>query len=125
MVAVLAGALAARWEPPDLRRMRRLDGAVHPGGWWCACGSAAMPVLVGAGLVVALLSLHEIEASVILEPPGAGSLAQALLSSLHYARDEALAAGVVQVMAAGLVLAFAAAWLVAREPPAAGPRAPR
>ena len=125
MVAVLAGALVARWEPPELRHMRRLDGAVSLGGWWRACGSAAAPVLIGAGLVVAILSLHEIEASVILEPPGAGSLAQALLSSLHYARDEALAAGVVQVMLAGLVLALVAAWLVTREPPAPAPRTPR
>ena len=109
-VAVLAGVLLARIERPEARRLRALDGAVGVRGWWWACAPVHGGVIAGVGVAAAALSLHEIEASVILQPPGQESLARTLLGFLHFSRMEDLSAAAINLVGVGLVGAVVAAW---------------
>lgn len=107
-VGAVAACLLARAEPGDLRDLRRVDGADTIGGWARACLPVGAPVLVGSALVTAALSLHEIEASVMVRPAGIESLPQAMLDKLHRLRDDDLSAAALQLIGIGLGLALAA-----------------
>ena len=85
--------------------------ALGLGGWRLACLPVQAPALIGAGIVVGLLSFHEIEAAVQIQPPGAGNLARRLLDYLHYARLQDLSAAAVLLIGSGVTAALAAAWL--------------
>jgi ABC-type spermidine/putrescine transport system permease subunit II len=63
-------------------------------------------------LAFTCLSLHEIDASIVLQQPGTQSLAQTLLAQLHFARQEEMAAGAIVVVGSGLVVAMVAAALL-------------
>jgi ABC-type Fe3+ transport system permease subunit len=114
MVAAVAGWWLSRQESAEQRDLRRIDGAMGLRGWAGACAGAAWPGLIGAGLACGILSVHEIEASVQVRPPGVENLAQQLLDGLHYARDERLAAAAVNLMGLGIAAAWLAGWLVSR-----------
>lgn len=115
MVAALVGWWLATLETRAGRDMRLLDGAGGVRGWWLARASrGGIGAVVGAGLAVAALSFHEIEAAVMLQPPGLASLPQLILEDLHFARDARLAAAAVNLVGVGTVLAGLAGWLVAR-----------
>lgn len=92
-VGALAGLVVAASETPDERAGRRLDGAGHALGWLRANPGRAALLGAGAWLGAFVLGLHEIEASVMVRPPGRGNLPQQMLSDLHYARLESLSAG--------------------------------
>lgn len=112
-LGVLVGGAIAWNEPPNIVEMRALDGC---GPWRGVWEFALRP---GAGLIAAvavasgLMSLYEIESTILLIPPGPGSLSHTILAFLHFARDEQLCAAGVSVMGSGFVLALVAA-LVAR-----------
>lgn len=112
VVAVLVGLYLARTEPPDLRDARAIDGATGPRGWWRAAGRARWAAVAGVAVAGFALSLHEIEASVIVSPPGMGSLPQRLLELLHYNRDEQLAAAALNLVGCGIILAVLAGSLL-------------
>jgi ABC-type spermidine/putrescine transport system permease subunit II len=63
-------------------------------------------------LLTASLSLHDIDTSILVQPPGDTMLAQHLLGYLHFWRTEELSAGSLILMAASLVGAGTAAWLM-------------
>ncbi|MGE3109645.1 MAG: hypothetical protein AB7G11_14675 [Phycisphaerales bacterium] len=98
-VGVLLGWWVAARELPAVRDLRRLDGAMTGRAWWLAVGAARWPVALAAGVAVFALSLHEIEATVLVQPPGPQALSQSLLAALHFARDDYLAAAVVNLLA--------------------------
>lgn len=109
-VPALAGCWLAALEGREVREQRRLDGADDALGWAAACvpgGAGLLVAVFAAGMV---LSLHEIEATVVLEPPGTASLAQTVLAWLHFARYEELSAGGAYLVGFGLVIALAATW---------------
>jgi len=112
IVAVLAGCVAAGAETDAHRAARRIDGADTPAGWIRTNLPIGIGLIVAAGLAVALLAFHEIEAAVIVQPPGIASLAQRILGYLHYARTEAMSAAGVVLIGGGALLALAAASLV-------------
>lgn len=116
-VAALVGWWLARTEPPDERALRRLDGGDTLRGWARASLPTQAGGIVGAGLAVACLSFHEIEASVMLQPPGAGNLAQTVLSFLHFARMEEMSAAAVYILGLGLAGALLATWLLSLAAP--------
>lgn len=107
-VAALAGVWLASSEPAELRALRRLEGATGPVGWVRATGAPSWMVAGGAGLSMGVLSLHEIEAGVIVHPPGFESIARHLLALLHFARDEQLSSAAVWLIGLGLIPAGAA-----------------
>ncbi len=111
-VGALIGWWLSRQEAPEVRDLRAIDGADALRGWLGACGAPRWAGVAGAALGAAVLSFHEIEAAVQVSPPGAASLAQKLLEALHYARDERLAAGAVNLMGAGVVCAIVVGWML-------------
>lgn len=105
-VGVLAGWWLARAETREERWMRELDAGRSALGWWRArvMGGGVVSA-AGAGVCAGALSLHEIEATVMVAPPGRQNLAQQVLDMLHYARDEQLSAAAVNILGIGVVVA--------------------
>lgn len=103
-VAGIAGLILANAESPEHRAMRQLDDRGDALGWITTNPARALRLFCGAGLGAFLLGLHEIEASVIIRPPGMANLPQQMLADLHYARLEQLSAGgvVIGLLAIGL-----------------------
>ncbi len=104
-VAVIAGLLAGWSEPRSRREMRLLDDGGGLVGWCRACLPWQWPILVGAALTVGMLGVHEIEATVILLPPGRANLAAQILGYLHFSRTEELSAAAVYLIGSGIVVA--------------------
>ncbi|MFN7020514.1 MAG: hypothetical protein ACK4WH_04195 [Phycisphaerales bacterium] len=105
-VGVLAGWWLARAETREERWNRELDAGRSAAGWWRArvMGGGGVSA-AGAGVCAGALSLHEIEATVMVAPPGRQNLAQQVLDMLHYARDEQLSAAAVNLLGIGAVVA--------------------
>lgn len=115
-VAALLGAWARRCEPAVERELRLLDGGDTWRGWArAAFPLQAGPVLAGA-IAVGLMSFHEIEAAVMLQPPGWGSFPLRMLQLLHFNRMDDLAAAVVVVMILGMAAAGAVIVLAGIRP---------
>lgn len=101
-------------ESRDERDSRRLVGGDGLRAWVMLRLVPAWAALAGAGLAAMALSVHEIEATVTLTPPGTGTLAQRVLDLLHFARDEQLCAACINLLVIGTLVALAAGWLVQR-----------
>lgn len=115
IVAALVGWWLAALEPREEREMRLLDGATGARAWLLArVGPAGVGAVLGAGVAAAALSFHEIEAAVMVQPPGLASFPQQVLEDLHFARDARLGAAAVNLLAAGIVLSGTAGWLILR-----------
>ncbi|MBX3402555.1 MAG: hypothetical protein KF699_03985 [Phycisphaeraceae bacterium] len=112
------GAIIGWWlgasEPADLRDARELDGGATFRGWLLACVRPRWAAVLGAAVAMAMLSLHEIESTVQVLPPGLDNLAQFLLDQLHYLRQDQLAAAGASMAAAGLLGAVAGGVLLAK-----------
>ncbi len=129
-VGALAGLIVARSEPADERAARLLDGAGDAWGWLRANAGArgrALRLAAGVWLGSFVLGLHEIEASVMVRPPGRGNLPQQMLSDLHYARLENLSAGGAFMGLLGVAVGVLAALVLglAAAPPVSGRRKSR
>ncbi len=107
-VGVIAGLVVARSEPADEHAARAIDGAGDAFGWLRANRWRAWRLGLGAWLGAFVLALHEIEASVMVRPPGRGNLPQQMLADLHYARLEQLSAGGVVLGLLGIGFGIAA-----------------
>ncbi len=106
-VGALVGWWAARSEAPEARALRRIDGADTIPGWFRAAWPTQSGLIFAAALAVGLLSFHEIEASVMLQPPGVDSFPRQMLQLLHYNRMEDVAAAVAVVLGCGLLASAA------------------
>jgi ABC-type Fe3+ transport system permease subunit len=113
-VAALLGVWAAMLEPPALRDLRRLDDPGSLRGFAALCVRPLWSVPVAAAIAGFVLSLHEIESTVFVQPPGSGNLAQQLLDALHFARDDRLGIAALLLAAASLALSYLGAWLITR-----------
>ncbi len=110
-LGVLVGGLIAWNEARDAREMRGLDGCGCWRGVWEFVIRSSGGVVLAVGIASGLMSLYEIEATILLIPPGPGSLSHTILAYLHFAKNEQLCAAGVSVFGSGLVLAVAAAVL--------------
>lgn len=111
-VGAVAGLVVAGSEPADERASRAIDGAGDAWGWLRANRWRAWRLGLGVWLGAFVLALHEIEASVMVRPPGRGNLPQQMLADLHYARLEQLSAGGVVLGALGIGLGVLAGWVL-------------
>jgi ABC-type spermidine/putrescine transport system permease subunit II len=111
-VGVVIGVWLARTEDPATEDLARLDGAGGVSGWWRLVLWPRAGAVLGAGVIIGVLSLHEIESAVVLQPPGHASLAHLLLGYLHFTRREELSAAAVLLALGGLVLAGAVSLLL-------------
>lgn len=114
-IPALVGCWLAAAEPRELRDVRRTEGATGLFAWLGGQLPVHMGAVAAAGLVCGAMSLHEIEAAVVIQPPGSTSLAQEILGYLHYLRMEELSAAAVVLVGIGL-----AAALLVRAATAAG-----
>lgn len=123
-LASIVGLILARHESPDERGARRLAAGDSLRGFVALRLVPSLGTVFAVGVASAVLSVHEIEATVQLARPGPQNLAQSLLNSLHYARDEQLCAACINIVALGLVGSALAATAIAlstadgRSPPA-------
>lgn len=109
------GAVAAcvgAWGEPAARRDARLLHSSSLRAWTIACLPGQWALLVGAALGAGLMSIHEIESSVIVQPPGRGAMAQQILSYLHFARLEEMSVAGLWLVGGGGVIAAAATGLM-------------
>lgn len=114
-LAVLAGMVLALGEPREHRMMRLHDGAATLGGLWRTRIRPGLGALAGLGLVMGALSIQEIEAAVVLQPPGMRSLPRVLLEQLHYLRDQQLAAAAINLTLVAGAAACLAGWLMSER----------
>lgn len=109
-VGALAGCWFAGQEPREVRDARVMDGGAGVLGWAMGSVRGSGGALVGVFAAGSALSLHELEAAVMLQSPGVLSLAQTMLGWLHYARYEELSAGGATIIGIALVVVLAGAW---------------
>jgi len=113
-LGVFAGLVFAAAEPSDRRDSRRLDGARTFLNWWRGSGSASPEWWVGTFLAAWMLSLNEIEAAVVVQPPGIPSLARKILGDLHFYRTQEMAIAVLVQLAMVVLVCGATGWLIGR-----------
>jgi ABC-type Fe3+ transport system permease subunit len=105
-------------EEPSLRDVRLLAGGgpfARLRAWVRTELRRGWGVVLGVALAMACLSLHEVESSIVLQPAGTSSLAQVLLTQLHFARQEEIAAAAILVLTPAAVIALVAGLLLARR----------
>lgn len=113
-LGVLAGVAFARAESADHRDSRRLDGPRTIFAWWRASGLSAPSWWLITFLAAFMLSLNEIEATVVVQPPSLPSLARKILGDLHFFRTEEMAAAVLVQLAIATAAALTAGFLARR-----------
>lgn len=113
-VPLAVGLALGSAESRELRDTRSQFGPWSPRAFWLTHARVNWPVAIGAALAVGCLSLHEIEASVMAQPPGLESLARSLLDYLHFARDEQLSAAALNLLGVGSLAALASGLLLGR-----------
>jgi ABC-type Fe3+ transport system permease subunit len=113
-IGALAGAILAALEPRERSEQRAVDGDRSLRGWWLVSGRPAIGALVGTGIVVGLLSFHEIESSVMVQPPGIDGLSRRILQFLHFSQMDDLSAAGVWLVGGGVCLSLLAGWLGGR-----------
>lgn len=106
-IAVAAGFWLSRGETSPLRDARLL-AASSLRTWWSLAARPQLATLLGIAAATAALSLHEIEATIQVQPPGYRSLAQVMLDHLHMNSVHELAAAGVQVVGLGVIVALLA-----------------
>lgn len=113
LVAGLIAAWLTRLDAATVRELRLFDGAVSFSGFIAASGPGLLAAMGVAGAAVAALSVQEIEASVMVQPPGVESFARQVLGHLHFSRLDELAVSLVVLVGVGSAMA-GVAWIMSR-----------
>lgn len=114
LIGAVVGALIAASEPGSQRALRWIEGSVGVSAWAQTVLTRSWIAIAGSALAAALIALSEIEASVMVRPPGMGNLPQQLLSDLHFARLEQLSAAGVNLLLIGIVGGLCVAALLSK-----------
>ncbi len=117
IVPIALGCWLAASEPREQRDQRRLDGATGVWGLMRAAVAGHARALFAGGIIAGVLSLHEIESSIILQPPGIDTVSRAILNQLHFARTQELSAAGILLLSVGLAGGVLALWLLRPEEP--------
>jgi len=104
-VAVIVLRLARDGAGEHLREMAGADGAGPVQAWLYVHWPRNWPLVVGAGVLVAMFSLAEVPATMVLLAPGVPDFTQRLLNQMHYARDQHVIASCLALVAVYLVMA--------------------
>ena len=113
-LGTVTGVLLSRLEAQSLRDARRLAAGESGMAWLWLAVRPQVATLLGLALAGSCLSLHEIEATIHLQPPGYMSLSQVMLDHLHMNSIQELAAAGLNVLGVGVVLAGVGGWLLGR-----------
>jgi ABC-type Fe3+ transport system permease subunit/DNA-binding beta-propeller fold protein YncE len=87
-VALLMLLLARDSLARQYHEMAGVDGAGTVKAWWHVHLPLVWPAVAGAAVVVAMFSLTELAATMVLLPAGVPNFTQRLLNQMHYARDQ-------------------------------------
>ncbi|MCH7873374.1 MAG: hypothetical protein IID33_16885 [Planctomycetes bacterium] len=98
LIAIVAMLLSGRSVHPQLARMAASDGASPIEAYVRVRLPLCLPTLLWAALATALLSLTEIAATLMVQPPEVPSLAGTLLNRIHFGRDDEVIAMALYVM---------------------------
>lgn len=114
-LAAIAGAAIAWLDARGARELRAVDGATSAWSWLQAGGALGSFVrgLLGCaaiGILGAALSFHEIEATVMVQPPGLTTVAQVVLGYLHFSRLQEMSVAGIYLLGGTTLLALAASW---------------
>lgn len=113
-IGAIVGALCATSESQERQSSRWQMAGGSVVGWFGAVFPSIRGVIIGSGIIGGVYSLYEIEASVMVRPPGMSNLPQQLLSDLHYARIEQLSAAGVNLLVIGLVASIVGSVLISK-----------
>ncbi|MBX3315486.1 MAG: hypothetical protein KF902_01335 [Phycisphaeraceae bacterium] len=111
-IGAIAGCAMVRMEHPHLRDLRRADGAETLAGFARTGLLLNLPILAASGLASGMLSFTEIEATIVVQPPGTGNLARQILNYLHFARMEEMSAAAAWIVGSGILLTAVIGWLL-------------
>ncbi|MGH7244568.1 MAG: hypothetical protein ACREJD_14245 [Phycisphaerales bacterium] len=115
IVPIVLGCWLARGEAREEADQRQLDGATGVIGLLRTAIAGNWPALVAGAIVVAILSFHEIECSIVLQPPGIDTFARAIINQLHFARTQELSAAGLILLTVGLILGGGTLWWLGRS----------
>lgn len=104
LVPALVACWVVRHEPSSQRDLRSIESGNRFVPWLKTAGLPALAPLLASGLAAGLLSLHEIESSVQVMPPGQDSLPRQILQYLHFSRLEEMSAAALWLVLVGLAL---------------------
>lgn len=113
-LGAIIGALCAASESPDRRSARIQIAGPSPRAWAVAALPTFILPLLATLPIATLVALFEIEAAIMVRPPGLENLPQQLLSDLHYARLEQLSAAGINLLLMGIILGLIASLLLIR-----------
>ena len=108
-----------------LEEMAGIDGAGWWAVWWQVRWPGAWPLVTGAGLMVVLLSLSEVQTTMMVLPAGVPNFTQHLFNQMHYFRDRNVIASCLLLMALYLAPAVPVVMLVVHPQSPVGRRRPR
>lgn len=114
IVPVALGCWLASGESQEQADQRRIDGATGFVGLLRTAIAANWPGLMAGSILVAVLSFHEIESAIVLQPPGVDTLARAILNQLHFARTQEMSAAGILLLGVGFVLGGTTLWWLGR-----------
>ena len=104
-VAIIVLRLSRDGADEHLREMAGADGAGPVRAWLYVHWPRHWPLGVGAAVLVAMFSLTEFPATMVLLAPGVPDFTQRLLNQMHYARDQHVIASCLALVAVYLVMA--------------------
>ncbi|MBX3380270.1 MAG: hypothetical protein KF805_09240 [Phycisphaeraceae bacterium] len=115
IIPVVLGCWLASGEAREQSDQRRIDGATGLSGLFRTAIAGNWPALVAGAVLVAILSFHEIECAIVLQPPGVDTFARAILNQLHFARTQEMSAAGIILLSIGLVLGGSMLWWLGRS----------
>ena len=104
-VAIIVLRLSRDGADEHLREMAGADGAGPVRAWLYVHWPRHWPLGVGAAVLVAMFSLTEFPATMVLLAPGVPDFTQRLLNQMHYARDQHVIASCLALVAVYLAMA--------------------
>jgi len=109
-IGIVAALLARRMTPRHLSDQARVDGA-SPGDVFVHVDLATgSPIFVGAGVLIAVLSMGDIATSSLLRVPDFSPIALVIIEKFHRFEDGLLAALSLILVGAGVLTAVLLAW---------------
>lgn len=113
-IPALTGLWLVLAEPREERDLRAVDGVSGLRGWASAVWPTQAGLIIGISIAAGLLSFFEIEAAVVVQPPGLENLSRQILGFLHFSRTEEMGAAAITLIGGGLIAAVIAGWALRR-----------
>jgi iron(III) transport system permease protein len=114
-VVVVLATLALRKRAIEAAEQARIDGAGAAAVSWYVLLPLVWPSLLAGGMIVAVLALFEVVVAQLLQPVAYPSIALAILGHMHYGRDDVVITTSLWVVAFGVLVTQATAWLLMRR----------